>query len=227
MPVLFVVRDSGIGISAEQQRTIFQEFSQADESTSRRFGGSGLGLTISNQLVALMGGSLQLESRPEHGSTFSFVLQLPCSEQELPNAGQQGLSEEPVAWQGSRVLLAEDEEVNRIVAEAILAKYGYQVFAASTGKEAVKIYAEEEIDLILMDLQMPVMDGFAATKEIRHYEQQLNRPAIPIIALTAHAMAEYRQRSLAAGMNGYITKPIDETEMVQAINGVLSATAGS
>jgi signal transduction histidine kinase/ActR/RegA family two-component response regulator len=223
----FGVRDTGIGIPADKQEKIFGAFTQADGSTTRRFGGTGLGLAISNRLVALMGGNLALESRPGRGSLFHFTVELGLhagapAEEEVPAARP----ERVVATdrRGLRVLLAEDNIVNQRVATRFLERLGHAVTVANDGREAVEWWLRERFDLVLMDVQMPEMDGFEAVAAIRDVERETGMRT-PIIALTAHAMSGDRERCLAAGMDGYLTKPIKLAHLVAAIDEALPPIA--
>ena len=201
----FSVRDTGIGIPESQQLAIFEAFSQADASTTRRFGGTGLGLSISSKLVHTLGGKLWVESEMDKGSCFHFTLTLPVGAAALESA--------PVARVPSekqpalRILLAEDNLVNQKLAVRLLEKQGHAVTAASDGREAIALFERQAFDLILMDVQMPGMDGFEATAAIREMEK-FKGSRIPIVALTAHAMSGDRERCLASGMDGFATKPI-------------------
>ncbi|WP_445003256.1 PAS domain S-box protein [Halomonas mongoliensis] len=198
----FRITDSGIGISAAQQKRLFDPFTQADNSTSRRFGGTGLGLAISRRLVELMDGELAVNSAPGRGSCFSFSLTLPISvESGDPTSPSTPLDTRRLM--GKRVLLAEDNPVNQALTRRLLEDLGLEVIMADNGREALEQLQSTRVDLVLMDLQMPELDGFEAARRIR----QANT-ALPIVALSAAVLAEERQDALAAGMNEHLAKPI-------------------
>jgi PAS domain S-box-containing protein len=208
--VRFTVADTGIGIRQEQIAALFSPFAQADSSTTRRYGGTGLGLAISRQLIEMMGGTIGVESREGQGSTFWFnaVFEMALSGDSLAsdprNVRHSALAETPTARKG-RILVAEDNSTNREVALAQLAKLGYEASAVTNGAEAVEAVVRGGYDLVLMDCQMPVMDGFDATRQIRRSAQK----CIPVIAITANAMSDDRNRCLIAGMNDYLPKPVE------------------
>ncbi len=218
----FEVKDSGIGILPEKQKVIFEEFAQADGSHTRKYGGTGLGLAISSKLVAMMGGRLWVESNaiparragdtlPEGppGSTFHFTVTLSQSIPSDTRMDNFSLStEEQMFATSTSVLLAEDDEVNRIFIEELLKGKQCQVVAVEDGAEVLEALKKKHFDLILMDIQMPKMDGIQAIKHIREMEEKTGQH-IPVIALTAHAMADQREKSLYAGMDDYLTKPVD------------------
>jgi signal transduction histidine kinase/CheY-like chemotaxis protein len=206
----FNVSDSGIGISAQAQRKLFTAFSQADSSISRRFGGTGLGLAICSHLVRLMGGTIGVDSAADQGASFWCDIWLPLGSEAAPPA----LPAAPLApgLPPLKVLLAEDNVVNRKVAEAILAKFGHQVTSAADGEQAVEAMRQGHFDVVLMDVQMPGMDGLQAARAIR--AMGLNTP---IIALTANAMREDAERCLAAGMNGHVSKPFSPDTLFPVI----------
>jgi PAS domain S-box-containing protein len=227
--VEFVISDNGIGITPSQQSAIFKAFTQADTSISRKYGGSGLGLVISSNLLKLMGGEIQVSSKLGKGSTFSFQLSLEIGAADLSEAAL-----EPNINDGSipvivkrrgippalKVLMAEDNFVNQKLMKTMLTKAGHEVFLANNGVEAVALYKAITFDLILMDLQMPEMDGAQATALIRLLESQLGRRT-PIIAVTAHAMVGDEEMCLANGMDAYISKPVSAS----ALNALLASYA--
>ena len=207
------VMDSGIGIQADQQAAIFDSFAQADASTTRKFGGTGLGLTIASLITRLMGGRIWVDSRLGIGSTFHVTIPFQLAPEEtLPVVLQIPASTEPASFSSLRVLLAEDNAVNALLASVLLRKVGHHVTHVKTGREALDALAQHQFDLVLMDVQMPVMDGLEATAEIRRLEARTGRH-IPIVAFTAHAMAEDRKRFLDAGADGYLTKPFSPEQL--------------
>jgi signal transduction histidine kinase/ActR/RegA family two-component response regulator len=221
--IRFSVKDSGIGMDAAALSRLFQPFAQADESTTRKFGGTGLGLKISQDLVHAMGGNIQVESEPGRGSCFWFSLPaIPATEQEEDNKPE--LNSEPVASMpvpaseetGSlhgHVLLVEDNRINQMVATRMLAKLGLTYDIANHGGESLQRLAERDYDLILMDMEMPQMDGPEATRKIRAMESENNNKRIPIIAMTANAMQEDRDNCLASGMDDHLSKPVEMTRL--------------
>jgi CheY-like chemotaxis protein/nitrogen-specific signal transduction histidine kinase len=217
------VSDTGIGVPAERQAAIFEAFTQADGSTARSHGGTGLGLTISRRFVEMMGGRLWLESHPGRGSTCNFTVHVDVPPRANDTAGAPGeaLPATPPP-PGLRILLAEDNRVNRFLAVRLLEKAGYRVETATNGKAAIDALEHDAFDLALMDLQMPEMDGLAATARIRERERATGGH-LPIIALTANAMVGDRERCLQAGMDGYVSKPIDITRLLEEIRRVQAA----
>ncbi len=217
----FKVQDSGIGMTSEQSKKLFQKFTQADSSTTREYGGTGLGLSICRRLVSLMGGDISIESEQGKGSTFSFHLEFGlASETTLsdPSATFALPMESLPIYQGESVLLAEDNKTNQMVAKELLEGVGLNVDIANNGQMALEMSVKRRYALILMDIQMPFMDGLQATEAIR---QDRRCGKIPIIAMTAHVMASDQERCLAAGMVDYITKPIDPASLYRTLANCL------
>ncbi len=231
----FSVKDTGIGIPPAKQQHVFRAFAQADNSSTRMFGGTGLGLTISSHLVEMMGGRIWLESEEGTGSTFHFTVRLGAfraleSERHMPRvqcgAGHGSASapsaisekDQPVL----RLLVVDDNPVNRLVATRLIEKNSHLVMTAANGREALDMTDKEKFDCVLMDVQMPILDGFGATAEIRNKERR-SGGHLPIIAMTARAMAGDMERCLAAGMDGYLTKPIKANDLFATVARVLRA----
>jgi signal transduction histidine kinase/CheY-like chemotaxis protein/HPt (histidine-containing phosphotransfer) domain-containing protein len=219
----FSVADTGIGISPDHQISIFEAFNQADGSTTRRFGGTGLGLAICATLVRLMNGLIWVDSRLGYGSTFHFTATFAIAA-ELPASKHEATvrAAAPTVVR-RRILLAEDNIVNQQVACGLLTDRGHSVTVAANGEEAIAAIGREPFDLILMDLQMPVMGGFEATHIIRERERGANA-RLPIVAMTAHAMSGDEERCLAAGMDGYLAKPIDPEKLFQIVESGVSTS---
>ncbi|MFC5528193.1 ATP-binding protein [Cohnella yongneupensis] len=226
--LLFEVSDTGIGMTEAQRSRLFQPFSQADYSTTRKFGGTGLGLAISQSLVELMGGEIEAVSESGHGSTFSFTLAFEHStltaldSNEAAATAERTDSEESQnnkvdAFDGFRLLLVEDNEINQIVAHEILQSSGMWVDIAENGQIALDKVRLNRYDAILMDLQMPVMDGFEATKQIRGLP---GGDRIPIIAMTADAMDGVKKEVLAAGMQTYVAKPFEPSQLFRILSSL-------
>jgi PAS domain S-box-containing protein len=217
------VTDSGIGIPLEKQAVVFEKYRQADSSTTRRYGGTGLGLAICRQLATLMDGEIGLESTEGVGSTFWFAIPLAAAPME-----EEPMNQEPAAATSAsalrstpRALLVEDNPTNQFVARRFIEKAGCVVDVASNGAEALQKIAETDFDLVFMDCQMPVMDGYEATKRIR----QGRLSGVPIIAMTAHAMKGDRERCLAVGMTEYLSKPLKPDTVAEMIERVLRVHA--
>jgi two-component system sensor histidine kinase/response regulator len=212
----FAVRDSGIGIPPAVREHIFQAFAQADGSVSRKFGGTGLGLAICRQLATLMGGELTLESTPSQGSTFRFRLHLVPGQQ--PHRHQIDLPDvQPPQFPGVRILVAEDNPVNQKLARFMLEDFGAEVLLADNGKVAFDLLEHKQVDLVLMDCQMPEWDGLTATRAIRAREREQGRPRLPIVALSANAMPGFEGKCHDAGMDAYLCKPLGGEALTAAM----------
>ncbi|MBF0422520.1 MAG: PhnD/SsuA/transferrin family substrate-binding protein [Magnetococcales bacterium] len=224
--IALAVTDTGPGIEAEMRDAIFQPFTQADTSITRKHGGTGLGLTICRHMAGMMGGTIDLESDLGHGSTFTFRVPLPRFHNEFSGSDEQGTVDQLASgWvatdrvQGDiKILLVDDTEENILVVKAYLQNGPYWLETGYDGVEAVEKFKAERFDLVLMDIQMPNMDGYEATRRIRAWERECQAPSTPIIALTAHAMAEESEKIKAAGCDMHLTKPIRKKRLVEAIN---------
>jgi CheY-like chemotaxis protein/HPt (histidine-containing phosphotransfer) domain-containing protein len=215
--IRFSVADTGIGIPTEKLETIFESFTQATNSDTRNYGGTGLGLTISRQLVELMGGRLEVESTAGAGSVFTFTLLLPVGSPARLKHAEEGTSVDASALAGLRVLVVDDHEYNRMVArDTLLSKAAVHVEEAANGREAIEKLRHASFDLVLMDVQMPEMDGYEATKHIRaHLPPPKN--AVPVIALTASVIRSDLDKCLEAGMNDYVPKPFGVVRLLTSI----------
>ncbi len=218
------VKDTGIGVSPEQQARLFQSFEQADRSTTRRFGGTGLGLCIARRIVEMMRGRIWIVSEPGKGSEFHFTAQFAALASRERAAAPAHATAPVGGATPRRILLAEDNPINQRVASALLTRMGHSVVIAANGVEAVRRLQRESFDVVLMDVQMPELDGLAATRLIRETERGSHRH-IPILAMTAHAMKSDRELCLEAGMDGYVSKPVARDELAAAIASV-TAPAG-
>jgi CheY-like chemotaxis protein len=219
----FDVSDTGLGFDAAQKERVFARFQQADGSITRRFGGTGLGLAISQQLTELMGGALDCESEPGVGSTFSVVLPMPAAAEAAPESpaektcGAGSLVAPGREGPPLRILLADDHPTNRMVVELILAQVGVELTSVEDGLAAVEAFAVGDYDAVLMDMQMPGMDGLTATRAIREYELSRAAQPTPIFMLTANALAEHLEASRRAGADRHLTKPITADKLLSAL----------
>ena len=228
----FVVSDTGVGIAPEKQKLIFNAFSQADSSTARKFGGTGLGLTICSRLVDLMGGEIWVESVLGQGSQFHFTVKFGrgkpmvrttrTSQIKTESSSQSEVHKGLKGKRGLRILLAEDNAVNQKIACSVLEKQGHEMTVAADGHQALAALDRAEFDVVLMDVQMPEMDGFETTAAIRALERETGRH-LPVIAMTAHAMQGDRERCIAAGMDDYISKPLKVQELIELLQKISDA----
>lgn len=217
-----LVRDSGIGMTEEEQESLFDAFSQADSSTSRKYGGTGLGLAICKHLVDAMNGQITVTSAPSKGSCFCVSLDLEKASLPLPDPAQE---EAPLASSSitGSMLVVDDVEINRVIAQGLLEDIGYQVLSAGSGQEALDIIKDrhDEISVVFMDCLMPDMDGYETTREIRSMEEQQDWKAVPVVALTASTFVDTESQCHEAGMNHYIAKPFTEEDLQGAIERVV------
>jgi CheY-like chemotaxis protein len=223
--VQFSVRDTGIGVSMEKQKNIFENFSQADSSITREYGGTGLGLAICKHLAELMGGRIWVESEYGKGSTFFFTVRFGIA--HTPELGKRSkifvpAQQEQVAnsikKKSCKILVVEDAIENQIVIKAYLKKTSHQFVMAKNGEIGIEKYKADHYDLVFMDMRMPIMDGYTATKEIRIWESSNGKKPVPIIALTAHAFAEDKEKCLAAGCSDFLSKPVKKVDLLQMIS---------
>ena len=215
--VTFEVIDTGIGMTEEQAVRVFQPFEQATTKTAAARGGTGLGLAITSNLLALWDSARQVDSTPGLGTTFRFALALPDASRE---ASLTGFSSDPDDGRSLRVLVAEDNPVNQLIIRRILEDLGHMVHVVGDGEQAVRHLREEDhgVDIVLMDMRMPVMDGVEATRTIRVHESEAGRTSVPIVALTANALADQRDLCLNAGMDDWLTKPVDKARLQRVLS---------
>ena len=214
--VRFEVTDTGIGMGPEALATLFEPFFQVDGTRRRLHGGTGLGLAISQRIVGAMGGQIDVDSRPGRGSQFSFELTMPLAQGALPPAPAEsnfGALDEAASPMAGTVLLVEDNVVNRMIGVEMLRAFGVEVVEAEDGAQAVSLMSKQHFDLVLMDLQMPVMDGYTATARAREREAALKLPRVPIVALTANAFDDDAAQSLAVGMDAHLAKPYSREQL--------------
>jgi CheY-like chemotaxis protein len=211
--VRFEVVDSGPGITADAQVRLFQAYGQGDASIARRFGGTGLGLSICKELLQLMKGSIEVESQPGAGSTFRVAVPLVRADREGQRLTSTESMGQPKLPRALTVLLVEDDAVNQIVMETVLRDLGVHVLTADSGKQALDLMEQGAVDLVLMDCNMPEMDGLTTTRHWRGKEARLQRPRVPVIALTGDVYSGAREACLAAGMDDYLTKPATSADI--------------
>jgi CheY-like chemotaxis protein/HPt (histidine-containing phosphotransfer) domain-containing protein len=212
------VTDTGIGIPLDKQQAIFDHFSQVDSTISRRFGGTGLGLSICRQLVHLMEGKIWVESDVGKGSVFFFTLKLmPGNPAKVRETGRASCG---ATGRSLQILVAEDNPVNVEIALHFLSQMGHRVRVAENGRDAIDALRAEPCDLVLMDVEMPVLDGFEATRKIRSGEAGDDRRKVPIIAMTAHAVSGFREQCLNVGMDDYLTKPVEPEKLADAVRRI-------
>jgi CheY-like chemotaxis protein len=221
----FSIRDTGIGVPEEKLDLIFAPFEQADRSTTRKYGGTGLGLTICSRLVQLMGGKIWAESKLGYGSTFHFTACFDAHLAPLPQSASPRLDHGNAPPKSTlQILVAEDNPVNQRLAVALLEQMGHHASVAENGHKVLQALEKGVFDVVLMDVQMPEMDGLETTVAIREREKR-SGAHIPIIAMTAQAMLTDREQCLSAGMDGYISKPISRAELAKVLEAVLAGSS--
>ena len=224
--LLFSIKDNGIGIAVDKQQLIFDSFTQADSLTTRKYGGTGLGLTICQKLLTIMRGHIWLESQPGKGSTFFFTIPFAQATAARPeiNTNSELQSASCDMLPAARILLVDDNKDNCNLIRLYLRSTPFTLKTVENGKEAVKAFCAKPYDLILMDIEMPVMDGYEATQKIRQWEQKHKRAPVPIIALTAHAFIRFKKKCLDAGCNDFLTKPVKKSKLIETIATHLQLT---
>ena len=228
LSLLFSVQDSGAGIAKDKQLSVFEAFRQADGSATRKYGGTGLGLAICGRLVRLMDGRIWVDSEEGQGSKFYFTARFGRAGSALPPQVTRNGAVTRKDSIGSKtracILLVEDNRLNQLVALRLLEKRGFRTLVAGNGLEAIQMLQWEKVDLVLMDVQMPEMDGFEATRRIREQEKKTGAH-LPILAMTAHALDGDREKCLSAGMDGYLAKPVQSAQLYKAIEDLLVPAA--
>lgn len=214
----FCVADTGCGIRTDVLKNLFEPFTQGVQGYTRSFQGAGLGLSICKKLLRLMGGTISVETEVDSGTTFHFSLSFPLG----PAAHVPGMGASSAVPACGRILLAEDDPVNRFAVSRLLTKAGYQIAVAENGQEALALYEQKDFDVIIMDIQMPVLDGVEATRLIRSKEKTKGGARTPIIALTSYAMKEDQDAFLAAGMDAHLAKPAGMDELQRVMDEVRS-----
>lgn len=214
----FIIEDTGIGIPPEKLNLVFERFTQASADTTRKYGGTGLGLTIVQQLLKLQGGNISVKSKVGEGSTFTFYIPFGNADRIIDSGTEQNLSQQIDAMQEHKlkILLAEDTPLNQILVKKIVQKWNYEIDVANNGREALNLLEKNNYDVVLMDIQMPEMDGYTATQAVRNMRDPVKK-TVPIIALTAHATNEEAQKCLHMGMNAYVTKPFNPGLLLKTI----------
>jgi PAS domain S-box-containing protein len=229
--IQFNISDTGIGISQDHIKKIFDPFMQADGSTSKRFGGTGLGLSICSHLIKAMGGEIQVQSKENKGSVFDFTIRLPKSDpafsddklvEVVRKSERRDVTHQQIPHTSLKILLVDDEETNRMVITLFLKKTDHKITEAVNGEEAIKLFKSDTFDLVLMDMQMPVLNGLTATQQIRDWEKEQKRQPTIIIALTANAMRKDVERALEAGCDIHISKPIRKAHLFETISNIQS-----
>ena len=217
----FTVTDTGIGIKKDKLSIIFDPFTQASSDTTRKYGGTGLGLSICKNLVEMQGGIISVDSEEGIGTTFSFTIPYDCGFNIIPNKGETEINTDKSIFNFKKILMAEDVIVNQFLARVILESGGFKVDIANNGVEALDLFEKNDYDLILMDIQMPEMDGVTTTAKIRQLQDE-KKANIPIIALTANALVGNEKEYYDAGMNACLTKPFTQEKLFEVLTKVLN-----